>query len=189
MRRDRDVRFHPDDRVRPPSHPRDGAPVVRHDVCEMSLMSRRDLLRAGVGVLACPLLAACAGAAPTESSVAPRHPDDAVTVTGDIVHVEIARVPAFARATADEVAVVFLGAQVIVVRRGLADFRALSAVCPHAGCGVSVVRAPRLVCPCHGSEFDFAGHRLEGPAPTGLPVLPSSFDAATQRVRIQRRSV
>jgi Rieske Fe-S protein len=151
-------------------------------------MSRRDLLR-GVAVLACPLLAACAGDGPAEASAAPPAPDDAVTAAGEGVVVDVARVPAFAGAPAGEVAVVFLGARVIVVRRGPAEFRALSAVCPHAGCGVSVVRAPRLVCPCHGSEFDFAGRRLEGPAPTGLDVLPSSFDAGTRRLRIQRPPV
>jgi thiosulfate dehydrogenase [quinone] large subunit len=155
-------------------------------MCQTSSISRRDLLRAGAGVLACPLLAACAGGGPAEPPAAPANPDAAVTVAGDTVEVDVARVPAFAGAGAGEVAVVFLGARVIVVRLGPAEFRALSAVCPHSGCGVSVVQAPRLVCPCHGSEFDFAGRRLEGPAPTGLPVLPSAFDAATRRLRIQR---
>jgi Rieske Fe-S protein len=158
-------------------------------MCETSPMSRRDLLRAGAAVLACPLLASCAGVGPAEAPAAPQAPDDAVTVAGDGVVVDVARVPAFAGAPAGEVAVVFLGARVIVVRRGPADFRALSAVCPHAGCGVSVVRAARLVCPCHGSEFDFAGRRLEGPAPTGLDVLPSSFDPVARRLLIQRPPV
>jgi Rieske Fe-S protein len=152
-------------------------------------MSRRDLLRAGIGVLACPLLAACAGAGPAEALDTPEAPDAALTVTGDTIFVDIARVPAFAGGRTGDGAVVFLSVQVIVVRRGDADFGALSAVCPHSGCGVSVVRTHSLVCPCHGSEFDFSGRRLGGPAPTGLNVLPSSFDAATRHVRIQRPTV
>ena len=63
-------------------------------MCETSSMSRRDLLRAGVGVLACPLLAACADSGPTQTPVAPQAPDDAVTVAGDSVVVDIARVAA-----------------------------------------------------------------------------------------------
>lgn len=151
------------------------------------MLSRRDLLRVGVGVVACPLLAACAGTAPTETSATPPGPDDAVSVAGNTITVDIARVPAFANASAsNEVAVIFLAAQLIVVRRGAAEYRALSNVCPHSGCGVSVVNTPRLVCPCHGSEFDFAGRRLEGPAPTGLRVLPVTVDSAAQRLQIER---
>ncbi|MCE2901642.1 MAG: ubiquinol-cytochrome c reductase iron-sulfur subunit [Gemmatimonas sp.] len=149
---------------------------------------RRQLLLLGATAIVAPGLVACGRA--TDSVTAPPAssfgPDDAVTVTGNTVDVDVSRVPAFAAATTSEVAIVFLGAQVIVVKRGAADFRALSNVCPHSGCGVSGVRPPRLVCPCHGSEFDFTGRRLEGPAPTGLQVLPATYDAATQRLRIQR---
>jgi Rieske Fe-S protein len=157
-------------------------------VAGMEHMHRRQLLVLGVSAVMCPGLLACTDAtdAPTEPSADHPVPDDAVTVSGDTVYVDIRRVPAFATAMSSDVAVVFLAAQVIVVRRGPADFRALSAVCPHSGCGVSGVRTARLVCPCHGSEFDFAGQRLEGPAPTGLQVLPASFDVAAQRLRIQR---
>lgn len=155
-------------------------------MCDAFSLNRRDLLRAGVGMFACPVLAACAASLPTEALSTPPFPDDAVRVIGDTVEVDIARIPAFAAATFGDVAVILLAAQVIVVRRSSTDFRALSNVCPHSGCGVSVVNAPRLVCPCHGSEFDFAGRRLEGPAPTGLQALSSSFDAGLQRLRIQR---
>lgn len=155
-------------------------------MCEPSCISRRHLLRASVAALACPLLAACSDGSPSEPVREPPAPDVGVTIVGDVVVVDIARVPAFAGTATGEVAVVFLGAQVIVVRRGPADFQALSTVCPHAGCGVSVVHAARLVCPCHGSEFDYAGRRLDGPAPTGLQVLATSYDAASRRVRIQR---
>lgn len=154
------------------------------------LVSRRALLRggveAGVGAFACALLASCGGDAPTEAPSAPLGPEDALTITRDQVDVDITRVPAFAGT--GEAAVVFLVAQVIVVRRASGDFVAFSSDCPHAGCGVSIVRAPRLVCPCHGSEFDFAGRRVEGPAPTGLQSLAAQYDATARRLRIQRRA-
>ena len=53
---------------------------------------------------------------------------------------------------------------------------AFSAVCTHAGCIVSAWRAAnrRLLCPCHGSEYDPARGAavVEGPAPLPLPTLP-----------------
>ena len=47
---------------------------------------------------------------------------------------------------------------------------ALSASCPHLGCGVE--RAPNgYFCPCHESQFDESGARLSGPSPRGLDRL------------------
>ena len=40
---------------------------------------------------------------------------------------------------------------------------ALSPICTHLGCTVEV-QTSRLVCPCHGSTYDRAGHVLQGPA-------------------------
>ncbi len=53
---------------------------------------------------------------------------------------------------------------------------AYSAVCPHAGCLVTgwLASANRLLCPCHGSEYDpaKAGAVVGGPAPQPLPSIP-----------------
>ena len=62
----------------------------------------------------------------------------------------------------------------------------LSAICPHAGCGVSTVRASELVCPCHGSTFTVSGARVAGPAPEGLTALSVTYDAATRRLTVRR---
>ena len=50
---------------------------------------------------------------------------------------------------------------------------ALSAKCTHLGCTVNY-RASRkaFVCPCHRSEYDRKGARLQGPAQQDLPELP-----------------
>jgi ubiquinol-cytochrome c reductase iron-sulfur subunit len=64
---------------------------------------------------------------------------------------------------------------------------AYSAICPHAGCAVSMYRVPTfrpveprpaLVCPCHYSTFDVAraGEVLYGPAGRRLPMLPLRID-------------
>jgi len=65
---------------------------------------------------------------------------------------------------------------------------AYSKICTHAGCAISLYRAPlfqpteprpALVCPCHYSTFDPAtgGTVLFGPAGRALPMLPLEIDA------------
>lgn len=66
---------------------------------------------------------------------------------------------------------------------------AYSKICTHAGCAISMYRAPlfqpdepkpALVCPCHYSTFDPAdgGSVLFGPAGRKLPMLPVYVDRA-----------
>jgi ubiquinol-cytochrome c reductase iron-sulfur subunit len=66
---------------------------------------------------------------------------------------------------------------------------AYSKICTHAGCAISLYRAPlfqpdepkpALVCPCHYSTFDpaRAGHVEFGPAGRPLPQLPLIVDSA-----------
>ena len=48
---------------------------------------------------------------------------------------------------------------------------ALSAACPHLGCGIQ--EAPKgFSCPCHESRFDGLGNHSTGPSPRGLDPLP-----------------
>ena len=48
---------------------------------------------------------------------------------------------------------------------------ALSAACPHLGCGIQ--EAPKgFLCPCHESRFDGMGNHSTGPSPRGLDPLP-----------------
>lgn len=148
--------------------------------------NRRGLLCAVFGVAVCPMFAC--GESATPSAPAPEFADDAATVRGTVVEIDLTRVPQWRSAPAADSAVVFLAAQVIVVRRPLEQYTAFSAVCPHAGCGVSTVLSQELVCPCHGSAFDFAGARLSGPAPSGLTQLAVMHDTANRRLMIQRVS-
>jgi ubiquinol-cytochrome c reductase iron-sulfur subunit len=100
-----------------------------------------------------------------------------------------------------------LGSPVVVVRvtpdslalppdrRGWAPegFLAYSKICTHAGCAVSLYRAPTyeplssppaLVCPCHYSTFDVrrAAKVTFGPAGRPLPQLPLAIDEARHLV-------
>jgi Rieske Fe-S protein len=49
-------------------------------------------------------------------------------------------------------------------------FYALSLICTHLGCTVTVTEN-RLSCPCHGSVFDRQGRVLKGPADRALARL------------------
>jgi len=76
---------------------------------------------------------------------------------------------------------------------------AYSAVCTHTGCDVFDWNKDelRMVCPCHGSEFDVhnAAHVATGPAPRPLAILPLSVEAGqltvsgafTRRVGFQQQ--
>lgn len=61
------------------------------------------------------------------------------------------------------------------VAHGSSAFLVYSAACTHTGCEVSGWREEtrRLVCPCHGSEFDIhdAARVMGGPAPKPLAML------------------
>ncbi|MSM38978.1 MAG: Rieske 2Fe-2S domain-containing protein [Geobacter sp.] len=66
-------------------------------------------------------------------------------------------------------ALVFREERVAVVRSE-SGYYALSLVCTHLGCTVSV-GASGLFCPCHGSVFDREGRVVKGPATRPLPRL------------------
>lgn len=51
---------------------------------------------------------------------------------------------------------------------GAEAWTAVLAQCTHQGCQPEPL-ADRLVCPCHGSEFSWAGEVLQGPAERPLP--------------------
>lgn len=67
-------------------------------------------------------------------------------------------------------ALVYRQARLAVVNNGGAPY-AVSLVCTHLGCTVSVTPED-FVCPCHGSRFDLEGKVLHGPADRPLPRYP-----------------
>ena len=78
-------------------------------------------------------------------------------------------------------ALVFRQERVAVMRAGN-DIIALSLVCTHLGCTVSVT-PEGMVCPCHGSRFDRNGRVLSGPAERSLQRLTVEQDGTTLVVR------
>ena len=60
---------------------------------------------------------------------------------------------------------------VLLIHSATGQFRALSARCTHLGCVVQYQESPQphFACNCHGSQFDFNGVNIAGPAPRPLP--------------------
>ena len=110
---------------------------------------------------------------------------DGVTVSGNVVTIALAAVPAL---QARDGFLLVGSADVFVVRDESDGFIALSSTCPHEGCDVTSYSNGRVICPCHGSQFDKTGLPRSGPA-VGMGVLrsyPTSFDAAAQTVTVTK---
>ncbi len=68
------------------------------------------------------------------------------------------------------------------------EFVAFDAVCTHAGCEVGYdAGISRLVCPCHGAQYDPAHQAtvLTGPTSTPLTSLPIHIDPTTGTITLQ----
>jgi len=50
-----------------------------------------------------------------------------------------------------------------------------SSHCTHLGCEINRLENNKLVCPCHGSEFDLDGNAVKGPAYKSLKKIPSQI--------------
>ena len=73
-----------------------------------------------------------------------------------------------------------------LVRQGQ-SVRALSTVCPHAGCAVDWDAAHEaFVCPCHDSRFSTAGECVSGPSPRPMDALAVTVAEGRVRVAWQR---
>jgi len=144
-----------------------------------STLTRRELVCRGA-VTACALAAGvgCGGGitAPIEST--------AIEITDDAVVIRLAATPELVRAGGH---VVVRTASIIVLNLGADGFRAFSNVCTHAGCGVDRFERGRMICPCHGSEYDTNGVNVAGPAPEPLRRLALDHDTGRALLRVERR--
>nr|WP_319270644.1 Rieske (2Fe-2S) protein [uncultured Draconibacterium sp.] len=53
--------------------------------------------------------------------------------------------------------------------------RVFSSHCSHLGCKIDKVANGKLVCPCHGSEYDLSGNVIKGPAYKNLTEVNSTL--------------
>lgn len=65
--------------------------------------------------------------------------------------------------------------RILLIKKQGNSFTALNPICTHRGCEL-IKRKDFLDCPCHGSEFDFDGKVLKGPADEPLLSFATEFD-------------
>lgn len=59
-----------------------------------------------------------------------------------------------------------------------------TAHCSHLGCRINKTEDSKLVCPCHGSEYDLQGNVLKGPAYKKLNIVPSKITTDGKNIEI-----
>ena len=138
-------------------------------------MKRRELLATGAGVAAAgaalwPLAAGIA--TPLEEPAAPREAPW-VDVAGE-KELQAAPLRAVVRVPVrDGYFTILEESGAVWLRRGPdGGIAALSATCPHLGCGISQDNRGGYVCPCHASRFAADGALVRGPSPRGMDPLP-----------------
>ncbi len=52
----------------------------------------------------------------------------------------------------------------VIIRKESKSIRVYSASCTHLGCKINSEKEKQLICPCHGSKFNFDGDPVVGPA-------------------------
>jgi Rieske Fe-S protein len=60
----------------------------------------------------------------------------------------------------------------------------LSSHCTHLGCKIHELKNGRLICPCHGSEYDLNGIPLKGPAFKPLTKLKAKVSPDKSTIEI-----
>ena len=74
-----------------------------------------------------------------------------------------------------------IGGQGVAIGHDVGGIYAMSLICTHAGCDMSIdgaVSSGAVECFCHGSVFDAQGNVLRGPAGSPLPHLVVTKDAS-----------
>lgn len=182
-----------------PEQKQSNAPVIRGEsgfinrkIIALALLRRREFLArlarqggAMVGAMALLNMAGCAsedaattdfggGGGSTGEQDLPALESGAYSTENDQIRIELTALPPeISFQTGD---FFWLPAEgVIFVRTGENSVAAFSSFCPHLGCDVEKFSGSRLVCPCHGSEFDTNGQVMKGPAGEGLRDWPAEI--------------
>ncbi len=70
----------------------------------------------------------------------------------------------------------------IILNKDDNDLQIFSSRCTHLGCKINKLEDGKLICPCHGSQFDPYGKVLKGPAAASLKKLNYKTDPKTKEI-------
>jgi Rieske Fe-S protein len=132
--------------------------------------TRRALLLGAGAIGAAGVLAACGSSSPTTTNPgngggggAPASPQP----------VKVSDVPVGGGA-------IFADQNFVVTQPTAGQFKAFSATCTHEQCLVSRIQGDKIICPCHGSQYNIAdGSVAVGPATRPLPARTATVTGDT----------
>ncbi|MEO7997340.1 MAG: Rieske 2Fe-2S domain-containing protein [Gemmatimonadaceae bacterium] len=165
-----------------PLHPEDSSSTddAAHSV------SRRNFLGATCATLLASVLAACGGGADSVGGVTEPPPSGSTTFTGGVVTLQLSQIPALTATNGHQVLALTDGgrrADLVIINVG-GTYKAFTSICTHEGCSVNGYTGQRMVCPCHGSEYDLTGKVVAGPAPLPLREYTVVLNSAAQTLTI-----
>ena len=147
----------------------------------MSGIDRRDFVRRATGALsATPLAELLAGCAALAARSVPMREGK--------LHLAFTHYPELETPGGSlKLAPVGFETPVYVLALGRGEFAALSPICTHLGCTVEI-QGNRIVCPCHGSNYDREGRVLQGPAERALTRYATSIDDGVLVIDLRARA-
>ncbi|MEO7363558.1 MAG: Rieske 2Fe-2S domain-containing protein [Gemmatimonadaceae bacterium] len=155
---------------------------------EASGVSRRGFIgTTGATLIGCLFVQACGGSpsGPNNAVIEPP-PVGSATFTNGVVTLQLASLPALTAVNGHQVLALSSGgrrADLTVINLS-GTYRAFTSICTHEGCTVSGYSGGRMICPCHGSEFNQNGQVVNGPAASSLREYAVTMNPTAQILTI-----
>jgi len=133
--------------------------------------TRRALLLGAGAIGAAGVLAACGSSSPTTTN--PGNGGNGGGAPASPQPVKVSDVPVGGGA-------IFADQNFVVTQPIAGQFKAFSATCTHQQCLVSRIQGDKIICPCHGSQYNIAdGSVAVGPATRPLPARTATVTGDT----------
>ena len=133
--------------------------------------TRRALLLGAGAIGAAGVLAACGSSSPTTTN--PGNGGNGGGAPASPQPVKVSDVPVGGGA-------IFADQNFVVTQPIAGQFKAFSATCTHEQCLVSRIQGDKIICPCHGSQYNIAdGSVAVGPATRPLPARTATVTGDT----------
>ena len=133
--------------------------------------TRRALLLGAGAIGAAGVLAACGSSSPTTTN--PGNGGNGGGAPASPQPVKVSDVPVGGGA-------IFADQNFVVTQPAAGQFKAFSATCTHEQCLVSRIQGDKIICPCHGSQYNIAdGSVAVGPATRPLPARTATVTGDT----------
>lgn len=149
-------------------------------------VSRRAFVGATCATFLASVLAACGGGDGGTGGITEPPPAGSTTFTGGVVTLNLAQIPALTASNGHLVLALADGSRRadLAIVNVSGTYKAFSSICTHEGCTVNGYNGSRLICPCHGSEYDLTGKVVAGPAPTALREYTVALNSTAQTLTI-----